>query len=56
MAIALAFAAHDITNLYVEQQNKLQCDNKELFCKQVKRIKQSRLHPQEEYSWLKRKR
>jgi hypothetical protein len=55
MAIELVFAAHDITKVYVEKQNKLQYDNKELFCKKVKAAKKQRNHPLEEYSWLKKR-
>ncbi len=55
MAIALALATENIPNRYIEEQNKLQCDNRELFCHKVKKQKQSRLHPQEEYTWLKKR-
>jgi hypothetical protein len=55
MTIALVLATADIPNRYVEEQNKLQYDNKELFCKKVKRVKQTHLHPKEEYTWLKKR-
>lgn len=55
MAVALALATADIPNRFVEEQNHKQYQDKELFCSKVKRIKQSHLHPTEEYSWLKKR-